>query len=281
MKNFSILLSLFLAIFSCNGNAQNKLKRYDLKSGIIQYSTIINGKALGSTITGSGTESLYFKDWGAVELKEAMLSQTTVMKLMGNTNTETEKSHTMAKLDNRASYAVDFNKKQIYVSEDLAMDMIMTHQAEADAGKVGESMLESMGGRKTGTDQFQGYPCDIWEIMGGKQWIHKGLMLKMEMTVLGITTKTEATDIKLDVLIPDDHFDLPDFPVQETDQSKNSDDLQFDSKDMENGMEMMQNLSFEQWKQMVKQGDPEMKNTSDEELRQSYDMMQKTLKLRK
>lgn len=281
MKNFSILLSLFLAIFSCNGNAQNKLKRYDLKSGIIQYSTIINGKALGSTITGSGRESLYFKDWGAVELKEAMLSQTTVMKLMGNTNTETEKSHTMAKLDNRASYAVDFNKKQIYVSEDLAMDMIMTHQAEADAGKVGESMLESMGGRKTGTDQFQGYPCDIWEIMGGKQWIHKGLMLKMEMTVLGITTKTEATDIKLDVLIPDDHFDLPDFPVQETDQSKNSDDLQFDSKDMENGMEMMQNLSFEQWKQMVKQGDPEMKNTSDEELRQSYDMMQKTLKLRK
>jgi hypothetical protein len=32
---------------------------------------------------------------------------------------------------------------------------------------------------------------------------------------------------------------------------------------------------------LVREGDPEMKDASDEELRYSYDMMQKMLKLRK
>jgi hypothetical protein len=46
-------------------------------------------------------------------------------------------------------------------------------------------------------------------------------------------------------------------------------------------MELMENLSFEEYKQMVREGDAEMKDASDEELRQSYDMMQKMLKLKK
>ena len=280
MKNLSILFSLLLAMSGCNGNAQNKLKRYDVKSGIVEYVTTTTGKVMGSTINGSGTETLYFKDWGALELKESVLSQTTTMKFLGNSSTETEDSHTMVKLDNGESYSVDFNKKKIYASRDMAMDMIMANQPNADAGEVGESMLVSMGGEKTGTEKFLGYTCDVWEIMDGIQWIHKGLMLKMEMTVLGITTKTEATSVKLDASVPDANFDLPDFPVQETENFMSNDDFQYDSDEMEEGMEMMQDLSFEEYKQMVREGDPEMKDASDEELRQSYDMMQKMLKLR-
>jgi hypothetical protein len=187
----------------------------------------------------------------------------------------------MVKLDNGESFSVDFNKKKIYASRDMVMDMVIANHPNADAGEVGESMLESMGGKKTGTEKFLGYTCDIWEIMGGKQWIHKGLMLKMEMTVLGITTKTEATSVKLDVSVPDAKFDLPDFPIQETESFMSNEDFQYDADEMEEGMEMMQDLSFEEYKQMVREGDPEMKDTSDEELRQSYDMMQKMLKLRK
>ena len=282
MKNLSILFSLIFAMSGCSGNAQNKLKRYDIKSGIIEYATTTSGKVMGSTIDGSGTEKLYFKDWGALELKESMLTQTTTMKFLGNASTETEETHTMVKLDNGESYSVDFKKETIYASRDMAMDMVMEHQADGDAGKVGESMLESMGGKKTGTEKFLGYTCDVWEIMGGKQWIHKGLMLKMEMTVLGITTKTEATSVKLDVSVPDANFSLPDFPIQEVENfMSNDDDSPMDAKEMEEGMKMMEGLSFEEYKKMVREGDAEMQDASDEELRQSYDMMQKMIKLRK
>lgn len=283
MRNLSILFSLLFAMSGCSGNAQNKLKRYDIKSGIVEYATTTSGKVMGSTIDGSGTDKLFFKDWGAIELKESMLSQTTTMKFLGNSSTETEETHTMVKLDNGESWSVDFNKKQIYASRDMAMDMIMANQPDADAGKVGESMLVSMGGKKTGTEKVLGYTCDVWEIMGGKQWIHKGLMLKMEITVMGITTKTEATSVKLDVSVPDANFDLPDFPIQEIENFMGNDDSDspYDAEEMKEGMELMENLSFEEYKQMVREGDAEMKDASDEELRQSYDMMQKMLKLKK
>ena len=280
MRNLSILFSLLFAMSGCSGNAQNKLKRYDIKSGIVEYATTTSGKVMGSTIDGNGTDKLFFKDWGAIELKESMLTQTTAMKFLGKASTETEETHTMVKLDNGESWSVDFNKKQIYASRDMAMDMIMANQPDADAGKVGESMLESMGGKKTGTEQFLGYSCDVWEIMNGKQWIHKGLMLKMEMTVLGITTKTEATSVKLDVSVPDANFNLPDFPIQEIENFMGNDDSDspYDAEEMKEGMELMENLSFEEYKQMVREGDAEMKDASDEELRQSYDMMQKMMK---
>ncbi|MDY0103047.1 MAG: hypothetical protein RBS07_08900 [Lentimicrobium sp.] len=283
MRNLSILFSLLFAMSGCSGNAQNKLKRYDIKSGIVEYATTTSGKVMGSTIDGSGTDRLFFKDWGAIELKESMLSQTTTMKFLGNASTETEETHTMVKLDNGETWSVDFNKKQIYASRDMAMDMIMANQPDADAGKVGESMLVSMGGKKTGTEKVLGYTCDVWEIMGGKQWIHKGLMLKMEITVMGITTKTEATSVKLDVSVPDANFDLPDFPIQEIENFMGNDnsDSPYDAEEMKEGMELMENLSFEEYKQMVREGDAEMKDASDEELRQSYDMMQKMLKLKK
>ena len=281
MKNLSIFFSLLFAISGCSGNAQNKLKRYDIKSGIVEYVTTTSGKVMGSTIDGSGTETLYFKDWGALELKESMLSQTTTMKFLGNTSTETEENHTMVKLDNGESYSVDFNKETIYATRDLAMDMIMENQADGNAREIGESMLESMGGKKTGTEKFLGYTCDVWEIMGGKQWIHKGLMLKMEMNAMGISTKTEATSVKLDVSVPDDNFNLPDFPIQEIETfMSNDDESPYDAEEMEEGMKMMEGLSFEEYKQMVREGDPEMQDASEEELRYSYDMMQKMLKLR-
>ena len=215
MKNTVLFLSLIIAFASCNATDQNKLKRYNVKSGVVEYTTTISGKVMGSTVSGSGTDKLYFKDWGAVELKETESSQITTMKFFGKGKTETENTHTINKLDNGKSYAVDFNKKQIYASQDMTMEMAKAFQPNGDAGEMGEGMLESMGGKKIGTENFLGYSCGVWELLGGKQWIYKGVMLKMEMTTLGIKTVTEATSAKFDVSVADAHFKLPDFPVQE------------------------------------------------------------------
>lgn len=282
MKNVILFLLVVNLFGSSNTIGQNKLKRYDVKSGVVEYTTTISGKVMGSTVIGSGTEKLYFKDWGAVELKETESSQTSTTKIFGKEKTETDNTHTINKLDNGASYFVDFNKKQIYANQDMSMEMAKAFHPNGDAGEIGESMLESIGGKKIGTENFLGYSCEVWELSGGKQWIYKGVMLKMEMMTLGIKTVTEATRAKFDVSVADAHFKLPDFPVQKTEGFMNNDEMnnEMDNHEMNEGMEIMKNLSFEEWKKMVFENDPEMKNMSDEELRQSYDMVQKMLKLR-
>jgi hypothetical protein len=280
MKALTLSLSLLIALISGNATAQNKLKRYDVKSGIVEYVTTTSGKVMGSTITGSGTEKLSFKDWGALELKETELDQTTTMKIFGKGKTETTHEHAINKLDNGESFSVDFDNQKIYLGRDMAMDMSQTFQPEGDAGEVGKNMVESMGGKKVGDEEYLGYNCEVWELMGGKQWNYKGVMLKMEMTALGIKTVTRATNIRWNVSVPDANFKLPDFPIQKTDTYMSNEDFQADQKEMQEGMDLLQNLSFEEWKKAVIEGDSEMKEASDEELHQTYDMMQKMLKLR-
>lgn len=276
MKKLSFLFALAIVIGSCSGNSQPQLKRYDVKSGILKYKTTISGNVMGGTVAGNGTSELYFRDWGALELRDETSTQTTTIKMFGKENVNTSDTHTVNKLDNGESYTVDFKNNAIYVKRDPMMDYM--EQTETDAGEAGKNMLESMGGKKVGNETYQGHNCEVWEIPGGKQWIYKGVMLKMEMTVLGIKTVTEATSMKFDVSVPDLNFELPDFPIQETENFMNNDEFHNNPNEMIEGMDAMQNLSFEEWKKMVFEGDPEMKNTSDEELRQSYDMMQKMLK---
>lgn len=278
MKQLTLILAL--AILTISAFAQTRLKRYDVKSGIVEYETTISGKIMGSTISGSGTEKLFFKDWGAIELKETESSQTTTIKIFGKGKTETENTHTINKLDNGESYIVDFEKKQIYASRDMAMDMTKAFHPDADAGEVGESMLESMGGEKVGTEKFLGYNCDVWNISGGKQWLYKGLMLKLEMTMLGITTITKATTAKFNINVADKFFNLPDFPIQKEEGYMDNEEYEDDMEDMNDNMEKLSKMSFSEWKKMAQANDEEMQQMSDEELRQTYDMLQKMIKAR-
>ena len=279
MKKISILLSLAVALVSCNGNSQEALKRYEVKSGIVKYTTTISGKVMGSKIAGSGTESLYFKNWGALELKEEESKQTTTMKFFGKEKIETTSTHVMKKLDNGESYLADFKTKTITANRDLGMDMM--EQSNTDAGEAGMSMLESMGGKKVGDESVLGHNCEIWDVMGAKQWIFKGVTLKMEVTVLGIKTITQATSAKFDVSVADVNFKLPDFPIQKTEDFMSNDEFNGELEDMDANIENIQNLSFEEWKKMATKNDPEMREMSDEELRQTYDIIQKMMKLRK
>lgn len=281
MKKINILLSLLVVLASCSGNSQNKLKRYDVKSAIIQYNMTTSGKTFGSTIKGAGTESLYFKDWGAVELTEENSTQTVVTKIFGKGKTQTTSTHTIKKLDNGESYLADFDKKVIYLTRDLAMDMMK--QSDTDAGVAGKSMLESIGGEKIGNEDFMGYNCELWSIPGGKQWMHKGIVLKIDMKVLGIRTVKEATSVKIDVSVADSNFKLPDFPIQKMEGFMDNDEYNDELDEMDTKMDQLQNLSFKEWKKMAlsDKENEKYQQMSDEELRQTYEMMQKIIKMKK
>ncbi|MBV1923256.1 MAG: hypothetical protein KUG68_04420 [Flavobacteriaceae bacterium] len=298
MKKISLIIALIVIAMGCKGNENNpsdslslkdsnqekQLKRYDIKSGIIKYNTSISGKVIASTITGSGTETRYFKEWGALELFEQESTTTTNTVIMGKEINETTSDHQMTKLDHGESYVVDFKNKTILQQKDLAMEMIKKMHPDKDAGEVGKSMLEGMGGKQIGKEVFLGYQCEIWDLMGVKQWMYKGVVLKSEANLMGITTITEATSATFNSTVPDSNFNLPNYKISKQESFiDNGDDYpdSFDSDEInEADMEKLRNMSFEEWKTLVQKDDPEMKESSDEELRQIYSTIQFMVKKR-
>ncbi len=290
MNKLSMILPLLLIMISCNSsgikNSDNStIKRYEVKSAIVKYKTTTSGSVMGSKISGSGTESLYFKDWGAVELKETQIKETTEVSVFGHKNVENKETHTMNKLDGGESFSVDFDSKQIFAGRDMAMDMIKVLDPNADAGAVGKNMLEGIGGNIVGSENVLGFKCDIWEIPGGKQWIYKGVVLKSEVTVLGIKTVTQAQSADFNLKVADKYFVLPDFPIQKQESVFGEVDFQMNMEDMEDmdaDMDKLSKMSYQQWKKLAlsDKDDDEIQNMSEAELRETYDMMQKMIKMR-
>ena len=280
MKKSSLLIILCATLVSCTGNGQKVLKRYQIKSGVVELESTITGKAMGTTISGTGSESLYFKNWGAVEVKEEESSQTTTTSIFGNKNTDTSKTHTMYKLDDGESYSVDFERKEIRKTNDMAMEMTKMFQKDADAGKVGKELLESMGGKLLGSEVVLGYECEIWDLMGIKQWLYKGVLLKSEASIAGITTTKVATSAKFNNSVPEARFELPDFPVIEEESFMDNESFDVDMDEMQKDMDRIKGMSYEDWKKMATANDPEMQTMSEEELKQMYNMMQKMIQMR-
>jgi len=301
MKKLICLIMLVAFVISCKGNEnkpadslavktskqdQQRLKRYQVESGIIKYDTKISGNVMGSTITGSGSEVKYFKNWGAIELNEQKSTTNTHVVVMGKEINETTSDHQMSKLDNGTSYIVDFKNKKISEQKDMAMEMIKKLHPKSDAGEVGKAMFEGMGGKKLGEESFLGYNCEVWDLMGIKQWIYRGVTLKSEGKMMGITTITTASKVSFDVTIPDSKLKLPNYPIMKTENFLDNGDIDFDMGDMEeldSDMEKVSKLSFEEWKKLAlsDKDDEEMQNMSEKELRQTYDMIQKMVKMRK
>jgi len=300
MKKLSVIIALFIVIVSCKGNEnkpadslatansisttnQNNLKRYQVKSGIIKYETKISGKVIASTITGSGTEERYFKNWGALELYEQKSTTKTVTKVMGQVMSETTDDHQMTKLENGFSYLVDFKTKSILKQKDMAMEAIKKLHPDADAEKASKAMFKELGGKLIGKENFKNYTCEIWDLMGVKQWIYKGVMLKSEAKLMGITTITEAIEVNFDSSVSDSKFTLPNFPIKEMESLMGGENMDFDLDDINADLDKISKLSFEEWKKMAlaDKEDEEMQNMSDEELREMFNMIQKMAKMRK
>ncbi|MBJ2174064.1 hypothetical protein JBL43_07440 [Aureibaculum sp. A20] len=286
MKKSSLLIFLCATLVSCTGNSQKELKRYQIKSGIVSYESTINGKVLGSTMSGSGTETIYFKDWGAIELKDEKSTQNTQTKIFGKKTEEKEESHIINKLDNGEWFTVDFDTKEIIAQRSIPMDMITAFHPDADAGDVGRGMIKNLNGKMIGEEDYMGYKCEIWEAMGVKQWVYKHFTLKIESTVMGITTSKKATNIQFDINVPDSNFELPDFPIKKTENffsNENFDeDMDMDMESIDEDMDKLSKLSFTEWKKMAlaDKEDDEMQNMSEKELREMYDMIQKMVKMR-
>lgn len=271
---------LLIFIISCkesndkiNGNQSEKetltvMKRYDYKSGEINYKTIMSGNVMGSEISGEGTESLVFSDWGTKEIKEVENTQTTSVNLMGYQSNETENTHTKDILDKDVYYQIDYKNEKIY-----KVDLKGINTKDNPVWKTHTTdYLEQMGAKMLGKETILGYDCSVWELMDSKLWIHRGIVLKQSALLMGVSVINEATSVAFNTVVDTD-YQLPDFSVEElADINGVNDDVtkQFlnDNQEMVNG-----EMSFEEWKEMMLENDQEgyLEQLDENQLRKIYE----------
>ncbi len=227
IKIWSIVFTLFLTVGTLHADA----KRYEIKSGIIEYKIIGVGDTMGIKTQMSGTNKVAFKEWGSIELHQSM----TKSVIMGRE----ENTQDIIKIENGKVYVVDYENRVI---SEYDPSMLMQSQYK-DLIKSAKEMIVQMGGKKIGNETIQGYDCEVWEMPQVKLWLHKGIALKTVANIMGITNTMEATTIQLDVPVSDKDLKLPDFPIKSIQESDLPQMPQMTPEQMQQMQEMMKNFT--------------------------------------
>ncbi len=195
----------------------NTMKKYDVKSGKITYELKGNGNIMGmAQIKSTGKKRVIFDNYGVKNLEEKVevKKETTMGK------TKTDKTHTLMYMNDAIIYKVDFEHKIINRMKNRGAALAGLFGGGANLKESGEAMMIKMGGKKIGTDKVLGYVCVIWDLMGSKQCMYKGLPLKVEIDVMGMKTTEIATKAEFDMALSKDDFKLPDYPVYDFDMDR-------------------------------------------------------------
>ena len=186
------------------------MKKFEVKSGKIEYEIKGSGNIMGMVqIKSVGKKRVIFDNYGVKNLEEK--SEVKKETTMGET--KVKKDHTMAYMNNAIVYHVDFKKKIINRVKNRGAALAGLFGGGANLKESGEAMMIKMGGKKLGTDKVLGYECTVWDLIGSKQCMYKGLPLKVEIDVMGMKTTEIATKAEFDITLGKDDFKLPDYPV--------------------------------------------------------------------
>lgn len=237
MKQLKLWTALLFAVATVT-TLNAEIKRYEIKSGIIEY--VISGSMnmMGMQSKTEGTGKMLFKEWGNVELHYE--EKTT--SVMGRI----EKQKELTKMENGKFYAVDYDEKVI-----ITHSPEMLKDAKYNNIQKGKEMMKQMGGKKVGEEKVLGYKCEIWEFMQSKIWMHKGVLLKSESNIMGTKHTTEARSVKFNVKISDEDLKLPDFPVKSMQQMM-QERMQMPQNDAPDQMPQMTPEQMQQMQEMLK-----------------------------
>ena len=181
-------------------------KRYDIQSGIVEYSIAGQGKIMGVSSSLKGNAKLLFKDYGLVEVEKESLTE----NVMGQTQTVQE----FLKYEDGLVYSVDYEEKLIYKQDVSKLDNSQT------AALMGESGLKSIGAKKVGTETILKVSCDVWKLDDMKLCLYKGIPLKIETNMMGYSQTQIAKKVDFNIAIDDNEFSLPNYPIKTMDSVK-------------------------------------------------------------
>ena len=201
------LLLIALVLIGMQAQGQ-EAKRYAIKSGYIK---------LELTGNVSGTREIWWDNYGS-KTRELEKS-TSVTKIFG-IKTE-EKTHKLTINVDGLFWVRDYiegtgSKGKIYgyqQSKDFANSM-----TDKEREEFGKQMLQGMGGQIQGEDKVGSYTCEVVSLMGAKTWVYKGVALRTEANLMGITANEKYTEFKPDMAVAAAKFVAP-TDVEYEDQS--------------------------------------------------------------
>lgn len=196
----AIFTLLAISLFGL-AEASNEVKMFPVKSGHIEYE--LSG-------TSKGKKTVYFDEYG--DLYYELLEQNTSVTWGKNTITDENRSLTIR--NGEYTYSIDLKENsgtKIKNEEIDGMKNALTSgMSQKDMEKMGKEMLEQLGGRIVGNENFLGRECEVVEVMGSKVWLYKKtLPLKSEMSMMGVENLEVATLFKENVSIPASKFSVP------------------------------------------------------------------------
>ncbi|MDY0100000.1 MAG: hypothetical protein RBR81_12440 [Bacteroidales bacterium] len=188
MKNIIAFLLFNLIILAAASGQNTSLKPFGIKSGIIDYS-------YSGDKVGKGT--LYFDDFG---MKSAMYTDA------------------VEDGEKRRGWVVSYGDYQ-YIWDPDASDEgmklknpIIAWIAESSKGDIEsftESMYSKMGFTKVPDEMFLGKTCKVMKGKMGKVLTWNGILMMLDMNVMGIKSLEEATKVQINTPVDPKYFNIP------------------------------------------------------------------------
>jgi hypothetical protein len=188
-----ILFSILFTVLS----AKPQTAKFDIESGVVLYSISGGGaltKETNLSIDGSG--QLRFREWGDIMLTEEGGRVITTGAIKHLQEIKRLQKQTHEKIIN-----VDYENEQIL---------------ERKKGKVVPNELEETKGLvQKGEEEVAGHTCKVWIGPGIKKCIYKGVVLKHESHVLGVSYIKTATQTLFDINVSQEQCIVPSYPVHQ------------------------------------------------------------------
>ncbi len=188
MKTTIFILSCLLFVLSETYGQEASLKPYGIKSGVIEYS-------YSGDKVGKGT--LYFDDYG---LKSAMYTDAVERG-------EKRKSWVVTSGDFQYMWDPEKSSEGMKLKNPI-IDWINS-AAEGDIESFSESMYAKMGMEKSGSETLLGKECKVMKGKRGKALVWNGILMLLDMKMMGYKSHQEATDIKINLPVESKYFIIP------------------------------------------------------------------------
>jgi hypothetical protein len=189
MNRLFILCGTFLLISGELLQAQEAtLKPYGIKSGIIEYS--YSGDKVGKGI-------LYFDDYG---LKSAMYTDAVERG-------EKRKGWVLTSGDYQYMWDPERSSEGMKLKNPV-IDWINS-ASEGDLESFSESMYAKMGMQRSGSETLLGKECKVMKGKMGKALVWNGILMLLDMKMMGYNSHQEAIDIKINLPVESKYFIIP------------------------------------------------------------------------
>lgn len=206
INNVSILLAtISISLLSCGGD---KSKAGSSNNETADYSTIV--VTYENTVDMMGVKTTTNETvWNDIDKNRKATYTSTITNFMG----QNTKEETLSIENGDWGYNINLKDKtgtkgNIKEMKEMATALAAGLAMSGDLKNLKslKDFVESNGGKMLPNETILGKECTVYELMGTKQWMYKGMVLKATM---GDKVMMNAVKVEENIKIPDEKFEVP------------------------------------------------------------------------